>query len=68
MTVLSTVTRIRADGDGRLVAECRLCQISLTQVAGADLERALAAFDSSHAPSASAHSRTVPWGWSASVR
>ena len=67
MTVLSTVTRVRADGDGRLVAECRLCQVTFEQVAGVDLERALAAFDVSHAPSAPAHSRTVPWGWTLSV-
>jgi hypothetical protein len=68
MTVLSTVTRVRADGDGRLTAECRLCQITLEQVTGVvDLERALAAFDVSHAPSAPAHRRAVPWGWTASV-
>jgi hypothetical protein len=67
MTVLSTVTRVRADGDGRLIAECRLCQVTLTQVAGVDLEQALAALDVSHAPSTPVHSRTVPWGWAASV-
>ena len=67
MTVLSTITRVRAGGDGRLVAECRLCQVSFQQVTGVDLERALAAFDVSHAPSAPAHSRTVPWGWTPPV-
>ena len=67
MTVLRTVTRVRADGDGRLIAECCLCQLTFEQVAGVDLGRALAAFDVSHAPSAPAHSRTVPWGWTPSV-
>jgi hypothetical protein len=67
MMVLSTVTRVRADGEGRLTAECRLCQITFIQVAGVNLERALAAFDVSHAPHAATHRRTVLWGWTASA-
>ena len=66
MTVLSTLTRVRADRDGRLTAECRRCRVTLVQVAGVDLERALAAFYVGHPPSAPAHSRTVPWGWTTS--
>jgi hypothetical protein len=65
MTVLSTVTRVRARGDGRLSAECRLCQITLEQLDEVDLERALAAFDACHPPGAPAHSRALPWGWAA---
>ncbi len=65
MTALSTVTRVRARDDGRLAAECRLCQVTLEQLDDVDPERALAAFDACHAPNAPAHGRTVPWGWAA---
>lgn len=46
--VLSTATRVRATGDGRLTAECRSCRVHLEQLPGADVERALAAFDQAH--------------------
>ena len=63
VTVLSTATRVRAAGDGRLTAECRLCRIDLEQLPGTDVERALAAFDEAHAPGDAVHDLALPWGW-----
>ena len=60
---LSTDTRVRADGDGRLTAECRPCRVHLEQLPGADVERALAAFDATHAGADGPHGRRVPRGW-----
>ena len=61
---LSTDTRVRADADGRLTAECRPCRVHLEQLPGADVERALAAFDATHAGADDVpHDSAVPWGW-----
>ena len=60
---LSTDTRVRADADGRLTAECRPCRVHLEQLPGADVERALAAFDATHAGADAEHGYRVPQGW-----
>lgn len=64
MTRLSTDMRVRADADGRLTAECRRCHIHLEQLPGADVERALAAFDATHTGADDLpHEPGVPRGW-----
>ena len=63
MTVLSTATRVRAAVDGQLTAECRSCGVHLEQLLGADVERALAAFDRAHSPGQETHARALPEGW-----
>jgi len=63
MKVLSTATRVRAGADGRLTAECCPCGLQLEQVAGADVEQALAAFDQAHPPGQARHLRRLPRGW-----
>lgn len=61
--VLSTATRVRAEVDGRLTAECRPCLLHLQQLPGTDVERALRAFDDAHG--GASHDRALPWGWRA---
>jgi hypothetical protein len=64
MTRLSTDTRVRADADGRLTAECRRCRIHLEQLPGVNVERALAAFDATHTGAEDVpHDVGVPRGW-----
>ena len=63
MKVLSTDARVRAGVDGHLTAECRRCRVDLEQLPGTDVQRALAAFDSAHAPGDGAHRLDLPWGW-----
>lgn len=63
MKVLSTATRVRAGADGQLTAECRLCRVHLEQLPSTDVERALSAFDDTHAPGSAVHGRALPWGW-----
>lgn len=69
MTVLGGVTRVRATTDGSLTAECRSCGVLLEQLDGADVARALAAFDRCHpAAPLAGHARQVPAGWRTSRR
>lgn len=65
MRALSTATRVRAEVDGRLTAECRPCLLHLEQLPGTDVQRALSAFDDAHAPAVAVHARSLPWGWRA---
>ena len=65
MTVVSTVTRVRADADGQLTAECRRCRLHLEQLPGADVEQALSALDRAHAADGTEHDRGLPQGWRA---
>ena len=62
-TSAECVTRVRADDDDRLCAQCLACGVTFVALDDHDVAASLAAFDRMHPGTGGRHSRGRPRGW-----